>query len=126
MALSADAPGLAGKYVGDWKSGASGNGGALRFTLEGPHVETWHSELSFVLDGADVPTVMREVKVNEAKIELTYDFDAQGATLRSHITGAWDGAAFKGKYETTLGGSPVDGGTWTAVREREKEKKQPQ
>jgi hypothetical protein len=118
MVASAWAPGLAGKYVGDWKSSSSGNGGAIRFTLEGPHAETWHSELTFRLDGVDVPTVMRDVKVGETKIELTYDFDTQGATLRSHVTGDWDGAAFKGKYDTTVGGSPVDAGTWDAVREK--------
>jgi hypothetical protein len=112
---SAAAPGLEGKYVGEWKSGTSGNGGKITFTLEGPNAEIWHSELTFMLDGA---TVMREVKVNEPKIELTYTFDTQGATLQSHITGEWDGAAFKGKYDTTVGGSPIDGGTWSAVREK--------
>jgi hypothetical protein len=120
MTASADTPGLAGRYVGDWKSGASGTGGALRFTLEGPHVEAWKAQLTFILGGVEVPTVMREVRVDQTKIELTYDFDTQGATLRSHITGDWDGAAFKGKFETTMSGSPVDGGTWTAVREKEK------
>jgi hypothetical protein len=118
VTASLAAPGMAGKYTGDWKSNGSGNGGAIRFTLEGPKAEIWHSELSFILDGADVPTIMRDVKVNESKIELTYDFDAQGATLRSHIIGDWDGAAFKGKYDTTLGGSPVDAGTWAAVRDK--------
>ena len=48
---------MAGKYTGDWKSNGSGNGGAIRFTLEGPKAEIWHSELSFILDGADVPTI---------------------------------------------------------------------
>jgi hypothetical protein len=118
MVASAAAPGLAGKYVGEWKSNASGNGGAIRFTLDGPHAETWHSELSFVLDGANVSTVMREVKVSDTTIELTYDFDTQGATLRSHISGDWDGTAFKGKYDTTVAGSPIDAGTWTATREK--------
>jgi len=112
------APGLAGRYVGDWKSSGSGDGGALRFTLDGPHTETWKAELTFDFSGAVVPTVMREVKVDETKIDLTYDFNAQGATLRSHVTGDWDGAAFKGKYQTTMGGSQVDAGTWNAVREK--------
>ena len=118
IAASAAAPGLAGKYVGEWKSNGSGNGGAIRFTLDGPHAEIWKAELSFVLDGADVPTVMRETKVGETKIELTYTFETQGATLQSHITGDWDGVAFKGKYDTTVGGAPIDSGTWTAVREK--------
>jgi hypothetical protein len=112
------APGLAGKYTGDWKSSSSGSGGAIRFTLDGPRDEIWRAELSFVLDGANVPTVMREVKVKEPNIELTYDFDAAGATLRSHITGEWDGSTFKGKYDTTVGGAPIDSGVWTAVSDK--------
>lgn len=116
-ALAADR-GLAGKYNGEWKSGSNGNGGKLTFTLEGPHAETWKSDLSFVLGDAVIPTVMREVKVNDTKVEFTYDFDVQGATLRSHLTGEWNGASFSGKYETTMAGSPVDGGTWNAVREK--------
>jgi hypothetical protein len=35
-----------------------------------------------------------------------------------HIAGNWDGASFKGKYETTMAGAPADTGTWTAVREK--------
>jgi hypothetical protein len=117
IATAVAEPGLAGKYVGEWKSSGS-NGGAIRFTLDGPHAEIWHADLTFVLGGAEVPTVMRDVKVKVSNIDLTYDFDTQGATLRSHVTGDWDGAAFKGKYETTAGGTPVDSGTWTAVREK--------
>jgi len=118
-AFAAD-KGLAGKYAGEWKSAGSGNGGTLHFTLEGPEKGTWKCEVTFSLDGNDVKTIMREVKVQEAdaKVEFAYDFDVQGATVRSHLTGDWDGASFKGKYQSTLpDGSQVDAGTWTAVRE---------
>lgn len=116
-AIGADR-GLAGKYVGEWKSSGSDIGGSVRFSLDGPNAETWKCDLTFALNGADVKTTMREVKVQNTKIELTYDFDAGGTTLRSHITGNWDGTTFKGNYDTTAGGVPIDNGTWTAVRDK--------
>jgi hypothetical protein len=117
MAILAADPDLAGRYAGEWKSGSSGNGGAIRFTLETAG-DTWKCDLSFGLDGGDVKTVMREVKVQGTKVEFTYDFDVQGLTLRSHVMGEWNGTAFTGRYETTAvaDGSPVDGGTWNASR----------
>jgi hypothetical protein len=115
----ADDKSIAGRYAGEWKSGSSGNGGGLHFTLEGP--ETWKCELSFALDGGEVKTVMREVKVQDTKVEFTYDFELQGATLRSHLKGDWNGAGFRGTYATTVvaDGSSIDGGTWTGVKEKQ-------
>jgi|SRR5215472_9650560 len=118
MAVLAADPDLAGRHAGEWKSGSSGNGGAIRFTLETAAGGTWKCDLSFALDGGDVKTVMREVKVQGAKVEFTYDFDVQGLALRSHVVGEWKGTAFTGRYETTAvaDGSPIDGGTWNASR----------
>jgi hypothetical protein len=109
---------LTGSYSGDWKSEASGNGGAIRFTLSAPAGGAWKSDLAFGLDGSDVKTIMREVKVQDDKVELVYDFDVQGTTLRSHIKGQWNGTAFKGSYETTTpnGSAAVDSGSWSAAR----------
>jgi len=111
-------PDLAGRYAGEWKSGASGNGGAIRLTLESAAGGTWKSEVTFSLDGGDVKTTMREVKVQGAKIELAYDFDVAGLTARSRIKGEWDGKEFRGQYETTTvdGSQKVDAGTWNAAR----------
>jgi hypothetical protein len=108
----------AGRYTGEWKSGASGNGGEIRFTLEAGTAGVWKSELTFGLQGTDVKTTMREVKVQEGKIELLYDFDVQGVTARSRIKGEWNGTSIKGQYETTLvdGGQAIDSGTWNASR----------
>ena len=108
---------LAGRYSGEWKSASSGNGGAIRFTLDNSAAGAWKCDLTFDLDGGGVKTVMRDVKVQDPKVEFTYDFEVQGATLRSHVIGEWSETGFKGKYETTLpDGSPVDGGTWSAAR----------
>jgi hypothetical protein len=109
---------LAGRYAGEWKSASSGNGGAIRFTLDGGTAGAWKCDLAFDLDGSNVKTTMRDVKVQDTKVEFTYDFEAQGVTLRSHVMGDWTGTEFKGKYETSLAdGSPVDGGTWSAARQ---------
>jgi hypothetical protein len=109
---------FAGTYTGEWKSDGSGNGGAIRFTLTPASGGPWKSDLTFGLDGGDVKTIMREVKVEDDKIELVYDFDVQGTTLRSHIKGQWNGTAFKGSYQTTTptGSAAVDSGSWSAVR----------
>jgi len=109
---------FAGTYTGDWKSDGSGNGGAIRFTLTPAAGGPWKSDLTFGLDGADVKTIMREVKVEDDKIELVYDFDVQGTTLRSHIKGQWSGTTFKGSYQTTTpnGSTAVDSGSWNAAR----------
>ena len=112
---------LPGKYAGEWKSGGSGNGGAIRFTLESAAGGAWKSELSFALDGGEVKTTMREVKLQDGKIELAYDFDVQGTTLRSRIKGEWNGKEFRGQYQTTVtadASQAVDSGTWNAVREK--------
>jgi hypothetical protein len=109
---------LAGRFAGEWKSDSSGSGGTIQFVLTPQEGAAWKSDLTFSLNNDEVKTVMREVKLQDGKIELTYDFEAQGATLRSHVKGDWDGKAFHGKYETTVTGSsdPVDNGSWTASR----------
>jgi hypothetical protein len=111
---------LAGRFAGEWKSASSENGGSIQFVLEPHEGAPWKCDLTFSLSGDEVKTVMREVKLQDGKIELTYDFDAQGVTLRSHVKGEWDGAAFRGKYETTVGdgSDQVDGGSWSASRKK--------
>ena len=108
---------LAGRYTGEWKSGSSGNGGALRMTLEAVPDGTWKCEAGFTLDGAEIKTATHEIKLQDSKLDLSYDFEVQGARLRSRMTGAWDGSVFKGRYETSIiDGDAVDAGTWSAGR----------
>ena len=108
---------LAGRYTGEWKSNFSGGGGAFRMMLEAAPDGTWKCEAGFSLEGAEVRTTMRQVKLLDSKLDVTYDFEVQGATLRTHMTGEWNGSAFKGRYETTVvDGAGVDEGTWSATR----------
>lgn len=120
VAAFAAADDLAGRYAGEWKSGGSGNAGQIRFKLASAPGGGWTCDLTFGLDGSDVKTTMREVKVEGSKLELAYDFDLQGNALRSRVRGGWDGSAFKGTFQTALvdGSAEVDGGTWTATREK--------
>jgi hypothetical protein len=107
---------LAGGYVGGWQSGSSGNGGAIRFVLERSG-GAWKGSVAFTLEGAEVPCTMRTVKLQDGKVELVYDFDLQGFSLRSTVKGEWKDKEFRGSYETTMSdGSVVDAGTWSAKR----------
>jgi hypothetical protein len=107
---------LAGGYVGEWKSGASGNAGAIRFTVESAG-DAWKGTAAFSLDGAEVPCTIRTLKLQDGKIELVYDFEIQNTGLRSTQKGTWSGSEFRGTYETaTVDGQGVDSGTWSAKR----------
>jgi hypothetical protein len=107
---------LAGGYIGEWKSGSSGNGGAIRFTLE-PAGDARKGTVSFSLDGAEVPCTIRTLKLQDGKIELVYDFEVQNTGLRSSLKGTGTASEFRGTYETaTADGQGVDAGTWTAKR----------
>jgi hypothetical protein len=116
MASAADA-GLAGRYAGEWKSGGGG-GGNFRISLESAADGAWKCEITFTYAGTDVKTAVREVKIDQSKLEAAYDFDLIGNTLRSRITGELKGNVFEGRYKTTPveGGDAVDEGTWSATR----------
>jgi hypothetical protein len=108
---------LAGRYAGEWKSTSSGNGGAFRMTLEPATDGSWKCEASFSLDGAEIKTTTHQIKLQDSKLDVSYDFEIEGAALRSHMTAAWSGGTFSGRYETALiAGDAVDAGTWTATR----------
>jgi hypothetical protein len=119
MASAADS-GLAGRYAGEWKSGGGSGGGNFRISLEPGADGAWKCEITFTYAGADVKTGMREVKVDQSKLEAAYDFDLMGNSLRSRITGELQGNVFDGRYKTTSGegGDAVDEGTWSATRAR--------
>ena len=111
---------LAGRFAGEWKSATSENGGTIQFALDPQDGSAWKCDLTFSLSNGEVKTVMREVKLQNGKIELAYDFDVEGTTLRSRVKGEWDGDAFRGKYETTVsdGSQQVDSGAWSASRKK--------
>jgi hypothetical protein len=116
--VRAEDAGLAGTYAGDWKSASAGLSGLFRLSLEARPEGAWKCEVSFTLGGAEIKTKMRAVKVRQSKLEASYEFELQGAVLRSEIIGLWNGKAFDGQYQTGAvdAGGPADEGTWTAMR----------
>jgi hypothetical protein len=95
---------FAGAYAGEWKSNGSGNGGAIHFKLNSSPSGGWTCDLTFGLQGSDVKTTMREVRVQDRKV----------------VKGEWNGSAFAGTFETSLldGSAAVDSGTWNAARQK--------
>ena len=75
-------------------------------------------KLCFDLIDESLVVSVCQVKVEQSKLEASYDFDLLGTTLRSRITGEWNGKAFDGRYQTTggEGGEAVDEGVWNAAR----------
>lgn len=112
--------GMAGIYSGVWKSDSSGSSGTVHMTLTAVPDESWKCEISFTLAGAEVTTKVQSFKLENGQLDVAYDFDIQGVTARSKLTGKWDGKAFAGRYQTTLvdTGDTVDAGTWNAERAR--------
>jgi hypothetical protein len=108
---------VAGRYTGEWKSKSSGNGGALHITLGAAPDGSWKCEADFTLDGAEIKTATHEIRLQDSKLDVSYDFEVQGANLRSRMTGEWDGSVFKGRYETSIiDGDTVDAGIWSVTR----------
>jgi hypothetical protein len=118
MIASAADRDLAGRYAGEWKSNSSGGNGSFRMSLDPAPGGAWKCEVTFTFAGEEVKTIVRQVKVDQSKLEAAYDFDLLGGTLRSRITGDWNGKAFEGRYQTTAveGGAAVDDGVWSAAR----------
>ena len=115
MASGAD---LSGRYAGEWKGNSSGSSCAFRLSLEQAAGGAWKLDVVFTFGGEEVKTITRSVKVDQSKLDASYDFDLQGNPLRSNITGEWNGKAFEGKYKTTTvdGSTAVDDGVWSAAR----------
>lgn len=107
---------IAGQYSGRYQGGSSGT---FSLKLERGTSGGWKCEVTFTLSGEAVKTTMRQCQADPSKIEAAYDFDAQGFTLRSHITGQWKAKGLEGSYKTTTadGSAEVDQGTWSASRD---------
>lgn len=102
--------GWAGSWAGTW-SGESASGD-MRLKLSKADNQ-WKAEADFSLSGADVPTVVKAVKVDGDKIDLEYDFELQGFKATSKLTGTKKDKTIEGTYKTTgADGSAVDAGTW--------------
>ena len=103
----------AGTYKGEW-SGTSANG-EIHVTFKAGNDGKLAPEVGFTLGGQDVVCKMLSYKINGAKVTLVYEFDAQGATLKSAADGTLKGKTIEGTYQTTAGDQAIDNGTWKAA-----------
>ena len=116
MLAAAGGNDIAGSYAGDWTSSSSGVSGRFHLTLASSADGKWQCEVTFSLDGEDVKTTVKSLKVEGAKLEVAYEFNIQGYDLRSTINGELRDKKLEGKYRTqaVADGSPVDEGEWKA------------
>lgn len=108
------ARGLVGQYKGAWKS-ADDTTGDLRFGFSQNGEGKWVVEASFTFDGNTIPTRMKTVRVDGAKFELLFEWDVDGNTAHSKVTGELKGDKLQGDY-VTGGAAGENRGTWTVTR----------
>jgi hypothetical protein len=108
------ARGLVGQYKGSWKS-ADDTTGDLRFGFSQNGEGHWVAEATFTFEGTTVPTRMKTVRVEGTKIELLFEWDADGNVAHSKVTGELKGDKLEGNY-VTGGGAGETRGTWTVTR----------
>ena len=111
---AAAARGLAGHFKGTWK-GSDQNSGDLRLSFTRDAEGKWTAEASFTFEGNTIPTRMKTVRVDGAKIELLFEWDADGNVAHSKTTGELKGDKVEGDY-VTGGGAGETRGTWTVTR----------
>lgn len=103
----------AGTYKGEW-SGTSANG-EIHVTFKAGSDGKLTPDVGFTLGGQDVVCTMLSYKIDGAKVNLVYSFDAQGTTLKSAADGTVKGKTIEGTYQTTAGDQAIDNGTWKAT-----------
>ena len=105
---------LAGQYVGKWK-GADDASGELRIMLKRDDAGAWVAESSFTFEGTQVPTKMKSIEVDGAKVRLVFAWDMQGTEGQSKLTGELTGDTMQGTYATS-GAAGESSGTWQIKR----------
>ena len=105
---------LAGQYKGSWK-GSDQNSGDLRLSITQNGEGKWTAEASFTFEGNTIPTRMKTARVDGTKIELLFEWDADGNVAHSKTTGELKGDKLEGDY-VTGGGAGGTRGTWTVTR----------
>lgn len=113
-AARAPAPSLAGEFAGEWM-GENGVGGKLKLALKAGKDAAWAMEASFTFDGTVIPTTIKSVKVEGAKLETEFAWDVQGTSASSKLKGELKGEVIEGTYESTTT-EGAGKGTWKVTR----------
>lgn len=106
-------PALAGSYVGTWK-GPSDTHGDLRFTLK-QEASQWTAEAVFTYENIDVPTKMKSVTIDAAKIVMIFDWKIEDSPGQSTLTGEFADGKLSGTYRTQS--ETPSSGTWSVTRD---------
>lgn len=108
---------MAGKYEGEWSSTNTGTSGKIRLAFSREQ-GAWKADVSFTLGDQDVKCTTTSLKVDGAKLVVSYTFDLQNNKLESTVTGELSGTTLAGTYRTraVANDAPVDEGTFKAAR----------
>ncbi len=104
---------LAGKYSGNWQI-TGGESGELELNFK-PDAANWTVEASFTFQGTKVPTKVKDVKVNGAKVEMTFTYLIEGNPGETVLVGELADGKLTGTFQTRGSGDPSEG-TWKAAR----------
>jgi hypothetical protein len=99
-----------GVYKGAW-IGPSG-GGDFIVTIKDDGKGGLTADLSLTAGGEALTGKVTSSKVDGARVEIVYDLDVQGATLKILIQGTLSGKTLSGTWKSTAEGQSVDEGTW--------------
>jgi hypothetical protein len=98
-------------WSGKWTSSRNDNGGSIRISLIA------QPEVVFTLNDREVKTKVASHKQDEASFSIEYDFELDGYSLRSSLSGTIKGDTAEGTYKTKSlsDGAGVDEGTFQAA-----------
>ncbi|MBL9188219.1 MAG: hypothetical protein JNK23_12110 [Opitutaceae bacterium] len=106
---------LTGTYAGRWSADEGDAAGEFELTLRRDDKAGWTAEATFTFGGARVPTAMKSVKVEAAKVVMVFDWRIQDAPGQSKISGELAGETLSGVYESNTS-EGITHGKWTLKR----------
>jgi hypothetical protein len=111
---------LAGSFAGTWQ-GSGESGGKLQMKLK-PDGAGWTAEASFTFNDVVIPTTLKSIKVDGAKVILAFTWAIENDAGESTMTGELTGNKLAGSYESRTASGPTQG-TWSVTRTVEESKK---
>ena len=113
-AAATAAAALPGKYAGQWK-GQEESSGALKLSFKQDAAGAWTAEAAFTFDGTEIPAKTKSIKVEGTKVQLVFEWNVQGTTGQSRLTGELTGDTLEGKYDSNVA-EAASSGSWKVKR----------
>ncbi|MEJ6602982.1 MAG: hypothetical protein ACKVI3_10125 [Verrucomicrobiia bacterium] len=114
--LAAAEPQVTGEYSGSWSSN-DGSTGNIDIALVDSVADSWSAEVKLWADGDSIPVTMKSVAIDGSKVEIVFDFRAEGQTSTVKLKGAVTSKFLVGGYEVlNRKGRVSSSGTWTSKR----------